>query len=38
MAIPNIIGIYLFLPELRADLASYTKRVINGGEGKNSGA
>jgi len=38
MAIPNIIGIYLFLPELRADLASYTKRVIRGGAGKNHGA
>jgi AGCS family alanine or glycine:cation symporter len=28
MAIPNIIGIYLFLPELRADLASYWQRVV----------
>jgi AGCS family alanine or glycine:cation symporter len=37
MAIPNIIGIYLFLPELRADLVSYTNRVIRGGEGKNHG-
>jgi AGCS family alanine or glycine:cation symporter len=28
MAIPNIIGIYLLLPELRADLASYWQRVV----------
>jgi alanine or glycine:cation symporter, AGCS family len=28
MAIPNIIGIYLLLPELRADLASYWHRVV----------
>jgi alanine or glycine:cation symporter, AGCS family len=34
MAIPNIIGIYLFLPELRADLASYWERVVKGGAGK----
>jgi AGCS family alanine or glycine:cation symporter len=33
MAIPNIIAIYLLLPELRADLASYRQRVVlrNGG-------
>ncbi|MEO8018130.1 MAG: alanine/glycine:cation symporter family protein [Pseudomonadota bacterium] len=35
MAIPNIIGIYLFLPELRADLASYWERVVKGGAGRN---
>src|SRR5688572_30900688 len=34
MAIPNIIGIYLFLPELRADLAGYWERVVKGGAGK----
>jgi AGCS family alanine or glycine:cation symporter len=28
MAIPNIIAVYLFLPELRADLASYWRRVV----------
>jgi AGCS family alanine or glycine:cation symporter len=28
MAIPNIIGIYLLLPELRADLADYWQRVV----------
>jgi AGCS family alanine or glycine:cation symporter len=28
MAIPNVIGIYLLLPELRADLASYWQRVV----------
>ena len=34
MAIPNIIAIYLLIPELRADLASYWVRVVKGGEGK----
>jgi AGCS family alanine or glycine:cation symporter len=28
MAVPNIIGIYLLLPELRADLAGYWQRVV----------
>lgn len=28
MAIPNILGIYLMLPELRADLAGYWQRVV----------
>ena len=28
MAIPNILGIYLLLPELRADLAGYWQRVV----------
>jgi len=28
MAIPNILAIYLLLPELRADLASYWQRVV----------
>jgi AGCS family alanine or glycine:cation symporter len=28
MAIPNILGIYLLMPELRADLASYWQRVV----------
>ena len=28
MAIPNIIAIYLLMPELRADLASYWQRVV----------
>ncbi len=28
MAIPNLIAVYLFLPELRADLASYWRRVV----------
>lgn len=31
MAIPNLIAVYLFLPELRADLASYWQRVVLGG-------
>jgi hypothetical protein len=26
MAIPNLIAVYLFLPELRADLAAYASR------------
>ena len=34
MAIPNIIAIYLLMPELRADLASYWQRVVlKNGEG-----
>ena len=28
MAIPNLIAVYLLLPELRADLASYWRRVV----------
>jgi len=35
MAIPNLIAVYLLLPELRADLASYWQRVVmkeRGGE------
>jgi AGCS family alanine or glycine:cation symporter len=28
MAIPNLIGVYLLLPELRVDLASYWQRVV----------
>ena len=37
MAIPNIIAIYLLMPELRADLASYWQRVVlkNGEENGN---
>jgi AGCS family alanine or glycine:cation symporter len=31
MAIPNILAIYLLMPELRADLASYWQRVVLGG-------
>jgi AGCS family alanine or glycine:cation symporter len=27
-AIPNLIAVYLLLPELRADLASYWQRVV----------
>lgn len=34
MAIPNIIGIYLLMPELRADLTSYWERVVKGGTGR----
>jgi AGCS family alanine or glycine:cation symporter len=34
MAIPNLIAVYLLLPELRADLASYWQRVVVRGEGK----
>lgn len=35
MAIPNLIAVYLLLPELRADLASYWARVVLRGEKKN---
>jgi hypothetical protein len=28
MAIPNLIAVYLLLPELRADLADYWKRIV----------
>ncbi|HEX6636331.1 MAG TPA: amino acid carrier protein [Steroidobacteraceae bacterium] len=35
MAIPNLIAVYLFLPELRADLAGYWQRVVLGGGSKN---
>ena len=35
MAIPNLIAVYLLLPELRADLAGYWARVVMRGEGKN---
>jgi AGCS family alanine or glycine:cation symporter len=34
MAIPNLIAVYLLLPELRADLAAYWQRVVLKGEGK----
>ena len=34
MAIPNLIAVYLLMPELRADLASYWQRVVVRGEGK----
>jgi alanine or glycine:cation symporter, AGCS family len=27
-AIPNLIAVYLLLPELRADLANYWQRVV----------
>jgi AGCS family alanine or glycine:cation symporter len=30
MAIPNIIGIYLMAPELKADLKNYLTRLRNG--------
>jgi AGCS family alanine or glycine:cation symporter len=33
MAIPNLIAVYLFLPELRRDLAAYTQRHRLGGAG-----
>jgi AGCS family alanine or glycine:cation symporter len=36
MAIPNLIAVYLLLPELRADLASYWERVVLKGEGKSN--
>jgi AGCS family alanine or glycine:cation symporter len=35
MALPNILAIYLFMPELRADLASYWQRVVLKGENRN---
>lgn len=35
MAIPNLIAVYLLLPELRADLAVYWQRVVLGGGNKN---
>jgi AGCS family alanine or glycine:cation symporter len=35
MAIPNLIAVYLLLPELRSDLASYWQRVVLGGRNKN---
>ncbi len=35
MAIPNLIAVYLLLPELRADLASYWQRIVLGGGKKN---
>jgi AGCS family alanine or glycine:cation symporter len=31
MAIPNLIAVYLFLPELRSDLADYWQRVLKRG-------
>jgi AGCS family alanine or glycine:cation symporter len=31
MAVPNILAIYLLMPELRADLASYWQRVVRPG-------
>jgi len=36
MAIPNIIAIYLLMPELRADLASYWQRVVLNNDGAES--
>jgi AGCS family alanine or glycine:cation symporter len=36
MAIPNLIAVYLFIPELRADLADYWQRVV--GKEKNGEA
>jgi AGCS family alanine or glycine:cation symporter len=38
MAIPNLIAVYLFLPELRADLASYWRRVVLKGASENESA
>jgi AGCS family alanine or glycine:cation symporter len=35
MAIPNLIAVYLLMPELRADLASYWVRVVLRGEKRN---
>lgn len=35
MAIPNLIAVYLLLPELRTDLAGYWQRVVIGGGNKN---
>jgi AGCS family alanine or glycine:cation symporter len=35
MAIPNLIAVYLLLPELRADLAGYWQRIVPGGGKKN---
>jgi len=35
MAIPNLIAVYLLIPELRAELASYWRRVVLNGEGRN---
>jgi AGCS family alanine or glycine:cation symporter len=35
MAIPNLIAVYLLLPELRADLAGYWQRIVLGGGKKN---
>jgi AGCS family alanine or glycine:cation symporter len=29
MAIPNLIAVYLLIPELRADLADYWQRVVS---------
>jgi len=34
MALPNILAIYLFMPELRADLAGYWQRVVLRNEGR----
>ena len=34
MAIPNLIAVYLLIPELRAELAGYWQRVVIRGEGK----
>jgi hypothetical protein len=31
MAIPNLIAVYLLLPELRTDLAAYWQRIVLGG-------
>jgi AGCS family alanine or glycine:cation symporter len=34
MAIPNLIAVYLLIPELRTDLASYWQRVVLKGAGE----
>jgi alanine or glycine:cation symporter, AGCS family len=34
MAIPNLIAVYLLIPELRAELTGYWQRVVLKGEGK----
>ena len=34
MAIPNLVAVYLLIPELRADLADYWQRVVSKGEGR----
>jgi ribosomal protein L29 len=35
MAIPNLIAVYLLLPELRADLVAYRARLAAGTLGRN---
>jgi AGCS family alanine or glycine:cation symporter len=36
MAIPNLVAVYLLIPELRADLAGYWQRVVSRGKGNGS--